>query len=278
MKSEKRGLSHFPYVVGRLAVVPEAVPFVFHIRFKPEALTAVGVLDKLVDVLAGMGVPILLLKVSAARAGEALTAILIADLKGKERMAEDIAQKMKRVPYVSDVLYAPPIVDGVAIDPFSFPLLLQGDRAIIFSRPIYEGLVKEGWQRFGTPYAILLYTVGYGAGFRGYEKYGKIVDRRHAWKLFESYLLAVGFGRFEIVRLDDERREAVVRVYDSFECELFQGAGEIRGNFIRGLIAGWLAGYWGVTGEFEVVAREMRCIAKGDPYCEYVARVERKAV
>ncbi|MEM4873573.1 MAG: hypothetical protein QW518_07915 [Thermofilaceae archaeon] len=278
MKNERWGTIYTPYVVGRLAVVPGAVPFVFHIRFKPEALTAVGVLDKLVDVLAGMGVPILLLKVSAARAGEALTAILIADLKGKERMAEDIAQKMKRVPYVSDVLYAPPIVDGVAIDPFSFPLLLQGDRAIIFSRPIYEGLVKEGWQRFGTPYAILLYTVGYGAGFRGYEKHSKIVDRRHAWKLFESYLLAVGFGRFEIVRLDDERREAVVRVYDSFECELFQGAGEIRGNFIRGLIAGWLAGYWGVTGEFEVVAREMRCIAKGDPYCEYVARVERKAV
>ncbi|MEM1523041.1 MAG: hypothetical protein QW407_06165 [Thermofilaceae archaeon] len=277
MKNERRGAIYAPYVVGRLAVVPGAVPFVFHIRFQPEALTAVGVLDRLVDVLAEMGAPILLLKVSAARAGDALTATLIADLKGKERMAEDIAQRMKRAPYVSDVLYAPPIVDGVAIDPFSFPLLMQGERAIIFSRPIYEGLVKEGWQKFGTPYAILLYTVGYGAGLRAYEEHSKIVDRRHAWKLFESYLLAVGFGRFEIIRLDDERREAVVRVYDSFECQLFRGAGEIRGNFIRGLIAGWLAGYWGVTGEFEVLAREVKCTAKGDSYCEYVARVERRA-
>jgi len=278
MKNEKRGLSHFPYVVGRLAVVPEAVPFVFHIRFKPEALTAVGVLNKLVDILAEMGIPILLLKVSATRVGEAFTATLIADLKGKERMAEDIAKKMKRVPYVSDVLYAPPIVDGVAIDHYHFPLLMQDERVVIFSQPIYEGLVKDGWQRFGTPYAILLYTVGYGAGLRAYENHSKIVDRRHAWKLFEYYLLAVGLGRFDIVRLDDERKEAIIRVYDSFECQLFPGAGEIRGNFIRGLIAGWLAGYWGVTGEFEVLAREVKCIAKGDSYCEYVARVERKAV
>ncbi|MEM0345675.1 MAG: 4-vinyl reductase [Thermofilaceae archaeon] len=278
MKNEKRRIVPTPYEVGRYAFVPGTVPFVFYIRFQPEALTEVGILDKLINILVEKGIPILLLKVSAAKAGEALTALLIADLKGRERMIEDIVQRMKRVPYVAEVLHAPPIIDGVVIDPFSFPLRMIGERAVILRRPVYEGMIKEGWTRFGTPYAILLYTVGYGAGLLAYKEHSKIVSKPNIQKLAEALFQAVGFGRLEIVKLDDERREAVFRVYDSFECELFQGAGEIRGNFIRGLIAGWLAGYWGVTGEFEVVAREMRCIAKGDPYCEYVARVERKAV
>jgi len=278
MKNEKRRIVPTPYEVGRYAVVPGTAPFVFHIRFQPEALTEVGILEKLINVLTEKGIPILLLKVSVATAGEAFTTILIADLKGKERMVEDIVQRMKRVPYVAEVLYALPIIDGVAVDPFSFPLLMIGKRAVILRQPVYGGMIKEGWTRFGTPYAILLYTVGYGAGLLAYKDHSKIISGPNVQKLAEALFQAMGFGRLEIVKLDDERREAVFRVYDSFECELFLGAGEIRGNFIRGIIAGWLAGYWGVTGEFEVVAREVKCIAKGDSYCEYVARVERRAV
>lgn len=278
MSMRNRRVVHAPYEVGRIAIAPGTVPFVFRVVFQPEALTAVGVLAKLVDTLTEMGIPILLLKISAVRAGEALTAILIADLKGKERMIDDLVQKIKRAPYVSDVQYAPPVTNGIAMDVFSFPLTLRGVRSVILTREVYEGLIKEGWARFGTPYAILLYTAGYGAGLRAYAEQAKITGEPDIRKLNEAMFQALGFGRLEIVSLDDARREAVVRIYDSFECQLFLGAGEIRGNLVRGLVAGWLAGHWGVSGEFEVLAREVKCVAKGDPYCEFVARVERRTV
>lgn len=87
----------------------------------------------------------------------------------------------------------------------------------------------------------------------------------------------MGFERLEFLTIDEARKEATVRVYDSFVCQLFIGTREIRGNFVRGFVAGWLAGHWGISGEYEVLAREVKCIAKGDPYCEFVARVEKKA-
>ncbi|MCS7104287.1 MAG: hypothetical protein NZ954_01820 [Thermofilaceae archaeon] len=274
LKKDKTPFS--PYEVGRVAIVPGTSPFVFHVKFQPEALTAVGVLDRLVNVFAEKGVSILLLKVSAARMGEQVTAVLIADLKDKEKMAEELARELRQLPYVSEAVYAPPVVEGAAVDTFSFPLTMRGYRAVIFMSYIYEGLIVDGWSRFGTPYAILLYTVGYGAGKRAYKDHIKITGEPSVQKLCETLFQAVGFGRLEFVKIDDVKREAVFRVYDSFECQLFKGVGEIRGNFVRGLVAGWLSMHWGVTEEFEVLAREVKCIAKGDPYCEYVARVERR--
>lgn len=37
------------------------------------------------------------------------------------------------------------------------------------------------------------------------------------------------------------------------------------------MIAGWAAGYW--NAEYgEITIREVKCIAKGDPYCEYIIK------
>jgi len=94
-------------------------------------------------------------------------------------------------------------------------------------------------------------------------------------RLAKALFQMLGYGRIELLRIDDARREAVVRVYDSFACELFRGAGEIRGNFIRGLITGWLAARWHVKKLEEITAREVKCIARGDPYCQYWIRAER---
>lgn len=44
---------------------------------------------------------------------------------------------------------------------------------------------------------------------------------------------------------------------------------------MRGMLAGWLAERWGVTFE-EMVAREEKCVAKGDEYCEYKFSLRRR--
>jgi predicted hydrocarbon binding protein len=66
-------------------------------------------------------------------------------------------------------------------------------------------------------------------------------------------------------KIDDARREAVYRVYDSFECELFKGEGEIRAGFVRGLIGGWLAARWSVEVAEDIEVNEVKCSRKETP-------------
>jgi predicted hydrocarbon binding protein len=45
---------------------------------------------------------------------------------------------------------------------------------------------------------------------------------------------------------------------------------------LRALIGGWLAARWGVEEAENVIVREEKCVAKGDPYCEARVWVEKR--
>ncbi|MCD6357859.1 MAG: 4-vinyl reductase [Thermoproteales archaeon] len=256
-----------PYSVGRSIFEPGTRPYIFYLDLRREVLGAVGILEQIARIFARRGVSVMQLKASIL---ERIRVIIIADLRGKEQLAEEIAAQLREVDYVMDAWYDPPIADGTAVDKYSFPLTFMEERAVIFRRPVYEGLIAGGWERFGSGYGQLLYIAGFDAGRKAYKRYQRMIrDRATQIEYATALFQMLGFGRLYIVRLDDEEMEAVVRVYDSFECELFRGAGEIRGNFIRGLIAGWLAARWGVEELEKITAREEKCMAKGDPYCQF---------
>lgn len=264
------------YEVGRIVAVPGSRPYLFHLTLDPASLTAAGVLEKITDGFTKENISILQMKTSTVGQDRPVKIIIIADFKGKEKLAKELAEKFKHISYVKSVKLSPPITEGTAVDIFSFPLTFLGSRAVIFREPVYRGLIVGGWKHFGVPYAILLYTTGYEAGRLAYAAHMNVVTASEARRFAEAIFQLLGLGRLEFVRLDDRTREAVIRVHDSFECQLFLGAGEIRGNFIRGIIAGWLAGHWNVGEDEEAFAREVKCIAKGDPYCEYTVYVEKK--
>ncbi|HDD33716.1 MAG TPA: hypothetical protein ENG30_01040 [Thermofilaceae archaeon] len=258
-----------PYAVGRALFEPGTRPYIFYLDLKREVLRAVGILEQIARIFARRGVSVMQVKASILKR---IRVIIIADLRGREQLAEAIAAQLREVDYVMDVWYDPPITDGVAVDRYSFPLTFLEERVVIFRREVYEGLIASGWGRFGSGYGQLLYIAGFDAGRKAYISHSRLVrDRAAQVRFAEALFQMLGFGRLVFIRVDDSRMEAVARVYESFECELFRGAGEIRGNFVRGLIAGWLAARWGA--EFEqVTAREEECIARGDPYCQYRIR------
>ncbi len=266
-------MSLIPYEVGRFSYVPGTRPYLFRLVLSSEALRAVGVLEKIIRIFAENGISLLQLKVSASSGGK-LSIVLIADFKGREHLLEHVSRELSKVEFVESVRVIPPVVEGVVVDALSFPLTLMGQRVVIYRRAVYEGFIKSGWSRFGSAYGVLLYLAGFEAGRLAYRDHAQLVrDPLAQVRLAEALFQMLGYGILRVVRLDDERREAVARVYESFECELFKGAGEIRGSFVRGLIAGWLAERWGVKEE-DILAREVKCIARGDPYCEYNIRVE----
>ena len=70
----------------------------------------------------------------------------------------------------------------------------------------------------------------------------------------------------KVVDLYMELAKGKVIVYDSFECELFRGSDRPRSNLVRGMIAGWATELF----KRKVSVKEVKCIAKDDPYCEFV--------
>jgi len=260
--------SRRPYEVGRFIHHPNATPYFFHVVLKPETLLQVGVLYKILSAVVGEQVPLLLVKVSTPIQGNPIRVLLAVHLKGGKQTAERIVKELKNIPGVEEVEYAPPLFDGVALDMWSFPLTFSGDRAIILRNILFESMLREGWERLGGSFGALLYCAFFKAGqelySRFYSKYkGEGGDPiRLAEELFRLF----GYGILEFVKLTD--KEAVVRVYDSFECNAFKGAGEPRGAIVRGLLAGWAAAYWGASRD-EITVKEEKCIAKGDPYCQY---------
>ena len=260
--------SRRPYEVGRFIHLPSATPYFFEIILKPETLQQVGILSKILSVIVNELAPVLQLKVSTPIPGRAIRVLLAADLKGGKRAAERIVKAIKDVPGVEEVEYAPPLFDGVALDMWSYPPTFSGDRVIFMRKGLYESMLKEGWKRLGGSFAALLYYAYFHAGQDIYTKFYSKYKQESGGsiKLAEELFRLFGYGILKFTKLTDT--EALVKVYDSFECSIFKGAEEPRGAIVRGLLAGWAAGYWGASYD-EILVKEEKCIAKGDPYCQY---------
>jgi hypothetical protein len=258
-----------PYRVGRILIEPGAKPCFFEVILKPEALWEVGVLVKLASAFTELGVPLLGIKMSAARSGERLRILFAADLKGREGDAAKLVDRLREVSGVEQVEYAPPLFDGVAVDAWSHPLLLDNDRTVMMPYAFTAGMLKRGWSEFGTGFAAILYYVALAGAAEECRKCIEEFGRDEGVKLYVERFRLLGYGVLKIERLT--AREMVARVYDSIECSVFKGAGEPRGALTRGIVAGIAAAYWNAPPE-SIVAEEVKCLAKGDAYCEFRVR------
>jgi predicted hydrocarbon binding protein len=258
-----------PYRAGRIVYAPGARPYTFEVVLGREALFEVGVLAELASVFAKAGVSLLYVKASAAKPGEQVRLLFAADLKGGEREAVKLAEGLKGVRGVERVEYAPPLFDGVAVDAWSHPLLFNDERAAMLPYAFIAGMLKRGWSEFGTVFAAMLYHVALAGAAEQCRRCLEGFGRDECVKLFEEWFRLLGYGVLKVERLTG--KELVARVYDSIECSVFKGAGEPRGALVRGIVAGLAAAVWGAPPE-GVEVEEVKCLAKGDAYCEYRVR------
>jgi len=258
-----------PYRAGRIVYAPGAKPYTFEVVLGRETLFEVGVLAELASVFARAGLPLLHVKASAAKPGEPVRIIFVADLRGRERGAAKLAEELRRVRGVVGVEHAPPLFDGVAVDAWSHPLLLDDERAAILPHAFLAGMLKRGWEEYGTGFAAILYHVALAGAVEECKECFEQFGRDECLKLFAERFRLLGYGVLEIEKLTE--REMVARVYDSIECSAFRGAGEPRGALTRGIAAGIAAAYWNAPPE-SIVAEEVKCLAKGDAYCEFRVR------
>ena len=197
--------------------------------------------------------------------------IFLVDFTDSDAMPQSVAEELKALDFVEDVTIIEPVVDGFLIDDATFPIMLGRRRALILDDGMLRGIFISFRERLGSGGEAMLYHLGLEAG-RSRGRHAAMLAQKVGIKSLDrgletvaKALKALGYGIIEFIELQENPPRARVRIYNSIECELGRGAGHPFSQYIRGLITG-------IASEFfrrEMTAREVKCIAMGDPYCEF---------
>ena len=259
-----------PLDIGRIARLPgrKLLGLFLEVENKP------GVLAKISRVIADMHINILHVTITTPvrEVKPTVPVLMFIDITNSVASVKDIVESLSSLDVVRKVQVSRPIWDGVLADEYHFPIVVDEVRAIIMTLPVLEGLIAVIQRHEGL--RALLWYQGLEVGIRVTKMYRTLYGvktLRDLLKLFQARALSMGWARLEIVRVDEVTGIVVLRMYDNWECSIIKSWGprdKPQNTFIRGLIAGILKEFYGV--DYEVI--ETKCIAKGDPYCEFHAR------
>ena len=184
-----------------------------------------------------------------------------------------IAKRISEYDFVEEVKTIEPKIPGLLIDTESFPLRMGAEqRAIVFGDIIYRGLLGESRKKFGGTAEAFLFYLGLFSGEEAAKSDLKLASRLDIHDPLTVFTVisiplmkALGYCNMKVIELKP-RETSVIRVYDSFECEIGKPSDKPFSHFLRGFIAGLFSGLF--KGRYTI--KETKCIAKGDPYCEFV--------
>jgi len=137
-------------------------------------------------------------------------------------------------------------------------------------------MIGRLWGAFGTGAQLILFEMGSEAGQKIAERLkglgGKEPAAKLARELIKAYS-AVGWGCIDLSEFNMETCEGYVKVYNSFECEPFRGkSNKPRSFFLRGHISNAMSVILGK----KLSATEIKCVAQGDPFCEFKIKAEER--
>jgi len=181
---------------------------------------------------------------------------------------ENIVEELRNNNNVLSIKSIEPVIEGIIVDTIHFPLTIGGRRAIVLRKPIFEALIKGFREKFGSVSEAFLYYIGYEIGKEALKSHYQMSVNKNSEELVrlsEALFKAVGWGRLRILEYSSSDCFAIAIVEKSFECELAGKTNKPYSQFIRGALAGWFSE---MTGK-KCSAEETKCIAKGDPYCEF---------
>lgn len=257
------------YRIGTFLYLPNRDIIGFHFSFHHKALDKPGILVSLLSIFSIRDISIVGFDISQVTPKTPIEGFIYIDITGRKDInPKEIINEMKSKPYIIDIKLIKPLFNGLICDPYFFPLNVFNERAIIFLKRNYEGMIKEIRKQLGSAAKTLLYLMGHNIGTNYYEKGGRIIVGKDLEKLIKLAIESskqVGLGIIEIEEIKPEKLEATIKIYQSSECELFKGSNKCESHFIRGIIAGWISQLF--KSKTEVI--EEKCIAKGDPYCQF---------
>ncbi len=193
-----------------------------------------------------------------------------ADLTDTAVDAAGLARELKALPSILNVRYQVP-PNGLLIDNFHFPVRWGGQRAIMIRTESIGSIFARVNGIFGDGPAarVVLHEMGEAAGRAIYKDLmahiGPEIIKDELSNIIGLYTCN-GWGIFELLNIDLDKKTAAVRVEENFECTHYKGhSSTARSHFVRGHIAGVFSELLGSR----VEVTENYCVAKGDAFCEF---------
>jgi len=226
-----------------------------------------GALGKVSSLIASYGLNIEYLETCFFSEGE-YGLFIIVDFTKSRIEPQDLLNKLRGIrEYVLSVSLASTVRD-IIYPPRFCVKDLGGIRAILLSVASMEGIIRGLRERLGDNISnIFLFQLGYSIGKRMYDLYAKprnIKDANDGIKLLSALSRGSGWG--EIIDYTIEDNRLILKIEKLWECEIQKGRVEKpASHYVRGIITGF---FREIT-RLGLEVRERRCIALGDPYCEF---------
>jgi len=263
---------HEPLDVGRVVYLASRKIYGYALKTTPDPKMAL----KIAQVIAKANTPPTFIQYSQPKPTEKeAKGLVYLDFTEAASTPENVLEEFKKLDIMGHIELLKPTKSGILADTYFFPLVLGDERVVIFRKSLYEGFIVGIKKQFGTAGEALLYYTGFDVGQRAYYYYRAIAqttDLRELETLASAIGSTMGWTTVETVDFSMKQRTARIRLYDNFECELGKGSKIPYSHFMRGLIAGFFAGLF----EKGVLVKEKKCIAKGDPHCEFEIRPKNK--
>jgi len=229
-----------------------------------------GNLRKLAELADNLGIIIRYIQFSMEETFKpTINAIAFLDFsKAKATPKEALEILKNNCDFVENAKIVKPQVNGVIFDDYFFPLIIAEERAVVFRKSVYEALFKGVKEKFGTAGEAMLYYQGFSIGAEIYDYYVKMAkpgDFEELGVVAKAINMTSGWGVIEYVDVNLKKGYAKLRIYKNFECELSSNKKKPQSHFYRGAIAGVFSRVF----KKDVNVKEIKCIAMGDPYCEF---------
>lgn len=265
-------MEYEPFDVGRFLVAPGRR---FHCLFLKTEFVP-GALKELASLAAKYGVRVSYAAYSMPRGyEEPVKAVVFIDITDATAPIEQLLDEARRIEFVKEIKETKPEIEGFALDSFSFPLVIEGNRVVIFREQGIRGMIEGLRKRLGSAAEAIQYFLGFEAGLEFGENHRRIGKKLGIEKPSEIYskisvplFMMVGFGIKKVLKISENPPYALLRVYGCFECECAsKKSDKPYSHLVRGMTAGVLTRLF----EVEMTVKETKCIAMGDPYCEFEA-------
>ncbi len=156
-------------------------------------------------------------------------------------------------------------INGVTYAAYTeIPLTHGTAHLVTFTLHDMFSLIDAAHRRFGNIGKVFLFHEGHEVGTRKAEELMAVFKAEEAIKHMLHWIQSLGWGRVELIECTPSIR-CLLRIRNLFECAGVKSE-EPRSHLFRGFLAGFFSKVW----NRQVSVVETRCIAKGDPYCEFL--------
>ena len=225
-----------------------------------------GVLEKVFSIISDYNLNIYHVE-TCFRRGEEYGLFIAVDFTGKDVSPEKLIEEFKKKEFIKDAIVSPRFKNLIYPSKFC-PMDLGGIRSIIVAeasmKGIIEGIKEEMGEEVGNAF---LYRMGYEIGRKAYKLYAEklgIKDFDEGIKVLKALARGAGWGDpKELIKKNDK---IIVKAEHLWECEMQKGkVDKSASHLIRGIFTGFFKEFLNMN----VKVRETKCIALGDPCCQF---------